>query len=67
MAKFEDMERIDTNAISLPYKDSNTSIPFDFAEKYVPQNNLFSATGDLSTPINEYMSAAFPIKDNPNT
>ena len=65
MTKFEDMEGIDTNAISLPY--SNTSIPSDFAEKYVPQNNLFSATGDLSTPINEYMSAAFPIKDNPNT
>ena len=27
LAKFEDMEGIDTNAISLPYKDSNTSIP----------------------------------------
>ena len=67
LAKFEDMEGIDTNAISLPYKDSNISIPSDFAKKYVPQNNLFSATGDLSTPINEYMSAAFPIKDNPNT
>ena len=67
MAKFDDMEGIDANAISLPYKDSNTLIPSDFADKYVPQNNLFLATGDLSTPINEYISAAFPIKDNPNT
>ena len=67
LAKFEDMEGIDLNAISLPYKDSNTLIPFDFAEKDVTQNYLFLATCDLSTPINVHMSAAFPIKDIPKT
>ena len=61
------MEGIDSNAISLPYKDSNTLIPADFVEKDVTQNYLFLATCDLSTPINVHMSAAFPIKDNPNT
>ena len=67
LAKFEDMEGIDSNAISLPYKDSNTLIPADFAEKDVTQNYLVLATCDLSTPINVCMSAAFPIKDIPKT
>ena len=64
LAKFEDMEGINTSATSLPYKDSNTSIPSDFEEKYVTPNTLFSATRDLSAPIIESMSEGIDVLED---
>ena len=61
------MEGIDSNAISLPYKDSDILIPSEFAKKDAPQTYLFPATCDLSAPINVCMSATFPTKDIPKT
>ena len=67
LAKFEDMEGINSNEISLPYKDSDILIPSALSEKNASQTYLFPATCDPSALINVCMSAAFPTKDIPKT